>query len=442
MAPSWLPRGSRMSDDSWRARHRILTGFLWAEVPVLLLVGLLGPMGLAEAVLLPLGVAGLGVLARMVRSTRAKAEAISLGLISGSFAGVELSGGQVHAHLYILAVLALVALYQRWTPLLLTVAAVVVHHLTLGLLSPDRVFNMGGTGQVMVMGGHPMVMQAAPSFLSVLGMVITHALAVVIEVVAILLLWHFAEAAERETEANRELLEAERRRAEQGRLADAEQQTQTERLRAEEAARAKDRVGTEAEQIRGRVVTTLAALGALDDQASQLRRAVQEVSDRCQQAAATASTGQQTADTATEEVRRLERAMGEISEVNQMIAQLAAQTNLLSLNATIEAARAGELGKGFAVVAQEVKALANETAASAEKIRGVIDGVVEETANVARSFATTSALVGEIHTAQNDIATSVEHQAAVLAEVAQQTATAAEAAGEINSGLNHLLAPA
>ncbi len=89
--------------------------------------------------------------------------------------------------------------------------------------------------------------------------------------------------------------------------------------------------------------------------------------------------------------------MGEISEVNQMIAQLAAQTNLLSLNATIGAARAGEMGKGFAVVAQEVKVLANETAASAEKVRGVIDSVVEETEKVARSFATTSALVGDIH---------------------------------------------
>src|SRR5215470_13635911 len=113
MAPSWLPRGSRMSEESWHARHRILTGFLWAEVPVLLVAGLLGPMGLGEALLLPAGVAGLGILAQLVRFQRAKAEVTSLGLISGSFAGVELSGGQVHAHLYILAVLALVALYQR-----------------------------------------------------------------------------------------------------------------------------------------------------------------------------------------------------------------------------------------------------------------------------------------------------------------------------------------
>ncbi len=131
--------------------------------------------------------------------------------------------------------------------------------------------------------------------------------------------------------------------------------------------------------------------------------------------------------------------MGEISEVNQMIAQLAGQTNLLSLNATIEAARAGELGKGFAVVAQEVKGLAQETAASADKVRSVIEGVVEETERVARSFATTSALVGEIHRAQNVIADSVEQQSQVLNEVAEQTAMVTAATRDIGSGLSDLV---
>ena len=431
-----LPRGSQMTHESWRARHRILTGFLWAAIPLLLAVGLLGPRGANEAIGFPIAVALFAVVARTVRTERAKAELTSLGLVSGSFVGIELSGGRVHAHLYILSAVALVALYQRWTPLVLTVVAVVLHHLTLGLLAPDRVFSMGAAA---MMDGHPMA-AAPPSFGAVIVMVVSHAFAVVLEVAALLLLWHFAEASERETAQSREVVESERRLAAQARLSAAEQATEDERLRAEEAAAAKGRLSTEAEQIRSQVEAATAALAALDDQASELRRAVREVSERCQHAAVTASTGQRTADTAATEVNRLERAMGEISEVNQMIAQLAAQTNLLSLNATIEAARAGERGKGFAVVAQEVKALANETAASAEKVRDVIDGVVEETANVARSFATTSALVGQIQVAQTDIAASVEHQAAVLSEVARQTATAAEAAGEINAGLNHLLA--
>lgn len=125
-----------------------------------------------------------------------------------------------------------------------------------------------------------------------------------------------------------------------------------------------------------------------------------------------------------------------------MISQLAAQTNLLSLNATIEAARAGDMGKGFAVVASEVKTLADETAASAEKVRAVVDGVVQETERVARSVSTTGALVGEIGDAQTDIAASVEEQAAVLSEVTRQTTAAAAAADEITSALGELIASA
>ncbi|HET7632818.1 MAG TPA: methyl-accepting chemotaxis protein [Gemmatimonadaceae bacterium] len=58
-----------------------------------------------------------------------------------------------------------------------------------------------------------------------------------------------------------------------------------------------------------------------------------------------------------------------IGKITDTIAAIAKQTNLLALNAAIEAARAGEHGKGFAVVAEEVRKLANQTAAALETIR-------------------------------------------------------------------------
>jgi len=76
----------------------------------------------------------------------------------------------------------------------------------------------------------------------------------------------------------------------------------------------------------------------------------------------------------TEQINQLGVAAREIGKVTETITEISSQTNLLALNATIEAARAGSAGKGFAVVATEIKALAQQTAAATEDIKGRIAG--------------------------------------------------------------------
>ena len=416
-----LPRGASLTDASWTQRHQINTRVLWGHIPVLILLGVLGPLSLPEAVGWPMLPVGLAMAASAVRSQRLRSELTSLGLISTSFVAIELTGGQVSAHLHLFAILVFVALYQRWTPLLWAVGVVVVHHSVLGLLQPARVFGM-----------------AHMSTVEALLMVAAHAGCVVLEVAGIMLMWHFAEQSEHETQRLVLENEAAARRAAEERSDADRRETEADRERAQVMTRLVTKIGADAAVIRDGAHEAIAAVGAVESQIGMLSTAVSDIAQRSQQAAGTADTGQRTAQDAAEEVRRLERAMGEIADVNAMIAQLAGQTNLLSLNATIEAARAGEMGKGFAVVASEVKALANETADSAGKVSSAIEGVAGETEAVARSFASTSAVVAEIYGLQTDIAASVEEQAAVLAEVTRQLVTAAGAARNILAGLDDL----
>ena len=70
---------------------------------------------------------------------------------------------------------------------------------------------------------------------------------------------------------------------------------------------------------------------------------------------------------ASQVVARLRPALSRDRPDRGVITGIADQTNLLALNAAIEAARVGEYGRGFAVVAEEVRKLAEQSAAAARR---------------------------------------------------------------------------
>lgn len=102
--------------------------------------------------------------------------------------------------------------------------------------------------------------------------------------------------------------------------------------------------------------------------------------------------GQQAVETATESMQenlqivnavgdslnRLSEMIHKVSSFTVVVNDIAGQTNLLALNAAIEAARAGEAGKGFAVVSEEIRKLAEGSAAAAKEITRIIQATMEE----------------------------------------------------------------
>ncbi len=84
---------------------------------------------------------------------------------------------------------------------------------------------------------------------------------------------------------------------------------------------------------------------------------------------------QQATDDVQDQVAQLGVKLEDIEKFVENIQNIAEQTNLLSLNASIEAARAGEHGRGFSVVAEEIRKLADDSAATARTIQEVIEEV-------------------------------------------------------------------
>lgn len=137
-----VPRGGALPPWAWLARHRGIVVLLWVHVVALALVGAATGEPLTVYVLAPAVVAAFAVAADRPRlSERARALMTTAGLLSCSAILVEFFDGLIEAHFHFFFTVAVVSLYQCWTPYFLAVGFVLTHHLAYGTLLPGHAYN-------------------------------------------------------------------------------------------------------------------------------------------------------------------------------------------------------------------------------------------------------------------------------------------------------------
>ena len=146
-----------------------------------------------------------------------------------------------------------------------------------------------------------------------------------------------------------------------------------------EQASSTDDAAGEVRVMAERIERTDDEIKVLDDNAKDMKRLSEQSMNTLNNLIKVNDSARENITAMANQTEATNQAVQQIEVAANLINEIADQTNLLALNASIEAARAGESGRGFAVVADEIGKLANQSAASVEEIRRVIEELIAKT---------------------------------------------------------------
>ena len=150
-----LPHGGSLPEGDWRSRHRLICLLLAVMIGVAAVYAVAehqaGVVRYIPEIVAMVAFAGLACWRDVSRTWRSVSA--SMGLLTGSAALVDISGGLIEMHFSFFVVIVVLTLYEDWVPFLLAVAFVLIHHGVMGTIDPRAVFDdAGGVAQSVGLG--------------------------------------------------------------------------------------------------------------------------------------------------------------------------------------------------------------------------------------------------------------------------------------------------
>lgn len=202
------------------------------------------------------------------------------------------------------------------------------------------------------------------------------------------------------------------------------------------------------------IVQTAASMEQISSTVENNAENAKQASHMIRESVCMAGEGVQMMHNMVNKINKISENAQDVCAISNVIDSIAFQTNILALNAAVEAARAGEQGRGFAVVANEVRNLAQRSAASAKEISSLVEQAaasISEGVSIATqsgdmmekisdSISNVDVLMENISVASSEQSQGIEQiRVAIiqLEQVAQQNAALVEEVSTASEGVEN-----